>query len=168
MSNPEILAMLTPKSVRIGHVPGGIPSMTQMDVAAMMAKCSPCECSLLRAIHTKELGEFYRARAYWFTFLKTQGWTKNIQRVEVIANLTFDNYVNDPRCKSCNGTKGLIIDSKWVACDSCKGRGTRVLTDMEIARKLELTRLQSPWDERVSFARRRIHIWYCDAVKKLA
>lgn len=170
MDKRELLAMLTAHGVTPGKVYGGTPTLTAQDVAGMMAKCSDCESALLRAKYCGESES--KAWAYWFQHLMGKGWHSEAERGKVlyVADLTFNEHIKEPRCKACNGTREVQIDSKTVVCPQCEGRGYKAVSDREIARKLNLPngRLRGVWAERVAYCRRKLVSWEDGAIAKMA
>jgi hypothetical protein len=163
--NPEKLALLTTHGIQIGKPFGGTPALTQMDVAGMMSRCEPCEVAILRAMYCQELIEFYRGRDFFYAHCKRQGWGDYV-KTRTIAETTYQEHVLSPRCKACNGTKGLVINSQWVNCERCDGKGYSALGDRALGRLMGMSRLQEPWVGRVAWARSQLNKWEVEALQK--
>ena len=156
--------MLTAHGIDPLKAYGGVPTITQMDVAGMMSSLKPCESALLRAKYCGEPAS--SAWAYWFKHLMDQGWESDGQ-IRVLSLITMDEFVREPRCKACGGTKGQMIDAQWVVCPRCDGLGYQAMSDRAIGRRMGMTRLREPWLGRLSWCRRTLQNWEVEAVKKL-
>jgi hypothetical protein len=154
----ELLAMLTAHGIDATKAPGGgVPELTQMDVAGMMAKCSPRETALLRA---KYCGDpRHDAWAYWFEYVMAEDWDARNSLIDKFTHVTLDEFLDEPRCSACHGTQGCIIDSKWVVCPHCEGFGYVLQSERAIGRALGQSRLREPWTERLSWARHKLRGW---------
>jgi len=161
----ELLAMLTAHGIDPTKVHGGTPNLTQMDVAAMMSRLTLCESALLRAKYAND----YSVNLYdmWQSTILAQEWDATDQQIATLCEVTLSEHIGEPRCRSCNGTKGRIINSKWQECPNCKGRGYKAVSDREIARRLDKQRLQEPWVTRLAWCRDYLRITEESAVKKL-
>ena len=162
----ELLAMLTAHGIDPLKVHGGVPSITQMDVAGMMARCSPCEAALLRAKYCGEPP--HEAWSYWFRHLMDQGWSEGDGRVERLSLVTLDEHLGHNRCPACNGTAGRMIGTKYQQCPRCGGTGIVYQTGREIARSLGFkSGLHSIWNERLTWCRGELLRWEGRAIAKM-
>lgn len=164
MSAAELLAQLTPHGVRIGHIPGGIPSLTPQDIAAAVAlSCTPFEASLLLSRYAHDGQQFREARAYWFEVVMAEkqlrGWTSEEPgQFKALSDATLDEWIGDHRCKACKGTKEAVIDAQKVVCDACGGSGIRYPSDRAMGRSIGVgrTAYANHWKHRVDWCRREI------------
>lgn len=148
-ANPEMLALLTAHGIDPAKVHGGIPAITQMDVAGMMARLSPWESALLRAKYCLE--DMSDAWAYWFEQLMAKGWSEGDGRVERLATLTLSDYAREQKCRACRGVCSIEHNNKVIVCEHCGGVGHMPRTDQAIARALDLVALREPWRGRYSW-----------------
>jgi Zn finger protein HypA/HybF involved in hydrogenase expression len=120
MTNPESLTMLAPKSIRLGHVPGGIPEVTPEDIAGAMRHLDSLETELLRVKYVGDgphrLFDIVKKRVRCEHDL-THGVA---DRVTVQA---LQDVVGVNRCQSCRGTKEAMLDGVMVVCPDCQGSG---------------------------------------------
>ena len=167
MDKRELLALLAARGIDPMNVPGGIPSITQLDVAGMMAKLSPCESALLRA---KYCGDpIHEAWAHWFKMLMAEGWkVKKSGAIDALSRITIAEHVSHNRCTMCNGTKGWMAASKYQACPVCEGSGVVYLTRREVAGRMGFDEgLKEPWKSRLDWWRRRLVVWEDVAIGKM-
>lgn len=165
MANPELLALLTAHGVDPGKVPGGKPRLTQMDVAGMMSRCKPCESALLR---TKYCGEpIHEAWAFWFVHLMGQAWKAEKGQIDALSKITLLEHVSDNRCGLCEGRQGWYVGSRYQICPLCEGSGVQFLTPSDMARRLKVKKLDSPWPERIGWCRKELVNWEHTALSKM-
>lgn len=165
MANPELLAILTAHGIQPGKVFGGVPSITQMDVAGMMAGCEPCETALLR---TKYCGEpVHEAWSFWFEHLMSQGWEVKKGQIDALSKITFLEHVSDNRCGLCSGVQGWFVGSAYQTCPLCMGSGVQFLTPSDIAERLGIEKLAGVWADRLGWCRKELVKWEQGALSKL-
>ena len=133
----------------------------------MMSRCSSRDVALLRAMYCQELDEFYRGRTFFYDHCRAQGWGDYV-KTRTIAETTYQEHVLSPRCTACNGTKGVVIDNKWVECVKCGGKGYGALGDRALGRLMGMSRLKEPWASRVAWARSELVRWEFEALAKCA
>lgn len=164
----ELLALLAAHGIDPLKVHGGVPSITQMDVAGMMARCTQCEAALLRA---KYCGEpVHEAWAFWFQHLMEQGWaSKKPRAIETLSIVTLAEHVSDNRCGLCRGTQGWYVGSKYQPCPACRASGVIYLSNREIAGRLgfEDEGLKEPWLSRLGWCRAELVLWEQRAIAKV-
>ncbi len=166
VANLELLSMLTAHGIDPLKPMGGLPNITQMDVAGMLRHCSPCESALLRAKYCGDSDS--AAWAYWFVYLMDQGWqTERDGIVSALSRSTLDEHIGGLVCKSCHGVGEFQVDHKTLQCESCEGMGRRHWSNREIARRLGLSRLKTPWLERVEWCRAELRAWEYRAVSHM-
>lgn len=163
MANPELLALLTAHGIEPGKVHGGTPSITQMDVAGMMARCAPCESALLRAKYCGE--SIHDAWAYWFEHLKAQKWKTKAGQVDTLSKISLLEHVSDNRCGLCSGTQGWFVGNSYQTCPLCEGSGVQFLKPSEIASRLGVERL-GIWADRLGWCRKELIRWEHGALEK--
>lgn len=119
--NPEKLAMLTPKSLDLDHVPGGIAELTQMDIAGALHRLNRFEHELLRVKYCGDAPhELYESCLMW---AMEQDWKLSHGKTEESVLFALSEAVGSNRCRSCNGVSELLIDSKVETCPACNGSG---------------------------------------------
>jgi len=144
--------------------PGGIPAITQMDVAAMLAHASAREEALLRAKYCGEPD--HAAWAHLFIYLMEQGWEAEQGQIDTLTRIVLDDYLASGICSGCNGAQGAVIDNRWEVCTACGGIGRKALSDREIGRRLGYARLQEPWRTRVAFCKHKLIYWEIDCLAR--
>lgn len=149
--NAELLSLLTAHGVDPGKPFGGLPSITQMDVAGMMAKCSACEVALLRAKYCGESS--HDAWAHWFIFLMKQGWTDAERgQINSFAHFTLGVCLRGS-CSKCRGVGAVAIEPKVLVCQRCDGSGNEPVSDRKLARQLGIgNKLDTEWRGRLKWA----------------
>lgn len=158
----ELLALLAARGLSPGHVAGGMPTLTQLEIAGMMAPLSKCECALLRAKYAIDAADYHRFWAYWFEYLMGQGWvTKKPGAIEALSMITWREQVSANRCGLCDGTWGWPVENKWRACPCCAGHGVVYMSNREVARGMGFKDegLKAPWPDRLDWARRQLVHW---------
>ena len=160
----ELLAMLSAKGIDINNVPGGIPTITQQDVAAMLRKCTPCEEALLR---TKYVGEKpHKAWAFWFEHLMEQGWEAPQGTVDRLSRYTLAEHLSDYKCGLCAGTRGWHVGPKWTVCPVCEGNGYTSISDNEIGSRVGV-KIKGVWEVRLHYCRTTLQDWERKALANL-
>ena len=144
MSDLEILSKLAPGTLNPLAVFGGIPELTQSDVAFCLKGVGPIGTELAYIKGVGDLSRVHSLWAYWFEHLMTLGWSEGDGKVKQIADITLVEQIASNRCPRCNGTRGVMFDNKWLECDSCLGTGYRYPNH-------DLT---GKWDDRLHEARR--------------
>lgn len=165
MANPELLALLTAHGIDPAKVHGGTPSITQMDVAGMMARLTDWESALLRTKYCLE--DMSEAWAYWFEQLMARGWSEGDGRVERLATLTLGDYAREQKCRACRGVCSIEHNNKVIVCEDCGGIGHVPRTDRTIARALDLATLRDPWKGRYGWCMRKLARVEADAIAKM-
>lgn len=128
MSTAELLAMMTPHGVEIGHAHGGIAKLTGIDVAGAMgmADISQGEQQLMLAMYCGDL-EALRQLEYSI-YLKAvdiaiaKGWkvVRGKEYLRGVCQLAICEIVGHNRCRKCNGTK---FNKDHKSCRRCEGSG---------------------------------------------
>lgn len=165
--NPELLSMLTPHGIDPLKPRGGKPALTQMDVAAMMAKLKPHESALLRAKYCGEPP--HEIWAYWFEHLMGQRWNyKKIGAVKELSKLTLSEHIAANRCMRCRGTC-TNMSTEGNVCEACGGTGHMYLSDRKVAQLLGFKhgKLREPWRSRIDWARKELRTWELSSLEKL-
>ncbi len=119
--NPEKLAMLTPKSLDLDHIPGGIAELTQMDIAGALHRLNEFEFELLRAKYCG--GAPHKLYARCFTWAMRQGWGLPKGKTEQSVIFALSEAIGSNRCESCNGVSELLINNRVEVCPACNGSG---------------------------------------------
>lgn len=164
----ELLAMLTCRSTDVlSSGGGGKPTLTQQDVAAMMAGLAYEEAELVRVKYCDE--PRHRLWRWWFQELMRQGWSEGNGRVEKLSIVTLEECIKPRVCGACKGVAKLQIDNRWLDCEACDGLGRFHLYEREVARLLGLKgSLQAPWLERLDFCRKWLARIEYGALEKMA
>ena len=119
---PELLTMLTTRTVRLEGGFGGIPSLTPADVAAMLSRCSDFQFYLITGKYADDHTARHRAWALWFMRCMEMGWHLVPGRVERFASTTLAEYYDPCTCVACNGVGSTLVDTRVVVCESCHGQ----------------------------------------------
>ena len=162
----ELLALLTCHGTDPGRLPGvGVPAITQMDVAGMMSRLGPGEAALLRAKYCGE--HLHNAWSYWFPHLMNEGWEADRGQIDVLSRMTLVEHVSDNRCGLCSGTQGWYVGTSYQTCPLCEGSGVQFLTASQLAERLGIKRLATPWTERLEWCRKELVSWEHSALDKM-
>lgn len=137
MRAAELVSMLTAHGVRIGHIPGGTPSLTAHDIANALARAelSDFEDDIIRVVYCLEHDRF-ESLCNWM-FLKEapkhSGLRRIFPRQEIVRDLiTFTVFEtiylglcprcrgtgihrNQRQCALCDGSGKYFHNSDWVA-----------------------------------------------------
>jgi len=121
--NVEKLAMLTPKSLDLDHIPGGIAELTQMDIAGALHKLDKFEHELLRVKYCGDPAHgLYASCLMW---AMEQDWDLPRGKTDATVMFALSEAVGSNRCSSCNGVSELEIDNKIEVCPACNGAGVQ-------------------------------------------
>lgn len=163
-SKAELIAFLTARGPNLEVAPGGVPSLTQHDVAAMFRTLSKREQALLYAKYALDKPSRNLSWAYLYKEIESRKWN----RAEDLATVLLNEYLSDLICRTCGGIGRVLASSKIVGCDACSGVGRRNWSNREIARQLNLkSKLQSPLKERVEWIRKHLRMIEMGALGRL-
>lgn len=125
MSKLEMLSMLTAHGIDPLKPIGGLAGITQMDIAASVAKLDDREYSLLMAKYCLNETATHKAWAYWFAQLmdekEASGWELEKGKTELLATVTLAEHLSGLVCKVCAGVKSVVVGTKKITCENCAG-----------------------------------------------
>jgi hypothetical protein len=165
MSNAgELLAMLTLHGIRIGHVPGGIPQLTPLDVAGALGMMHDRRgAAMLLAKYTMDSEAMRSCMAHWRMMVARQGYLMgwgHDDRQKLVADYTYAEWLDAQRCRSCKGVgEQMTQHGKVLKCDACDGTGLRKIGLRAPARALGMSAegyRKSAWPMRVEWARKEL------------
>ena len=119
MEDPlEILSILAPNCIDLRHIPGGFTRLTQHDIAAKLAKCSPAASCLGRV----------KIAGQWDLLPDLERWVM-VKTPIRIPEPMFRPMVKqavlevlDPKnCRTCKGRGWMPIHDRIVPCEACEG-----------------------------------------------
>lgn len=164
MRAAELVSMLTAHGVRIGHIPGGTPSLTAHDIAGAMGMClSPFESSLVLARYALDAQQYGEARVYWFVAVMArkakEGWSSDKPGCfKGLADITLEEWVQDNNCKACNGVGSTMVGQLKTECESCGGTGKRYMSERALSKAIGIgrTAYAAHWKSRVDWCRKEL------------
>ena len=139
----EKLAIMSPKAIDISHIPGGIPRITQQDIAAILAGVSAQASAYARATL-----EHHNARKQLFYHLKDEykvisgGEVDKHLRCYTMAAIAIQEILDSKLCNLCKGHSFVPeVDhelneptGRVVECWNCNGTGRTPFTNNRRAR----------------------------------
>lgn len=167
MDVAELMAMMTPHGPKPGHVPGGIPSLTALDVAGAMGMghLKPEWAALVLVKYCGDSSPVHGLWSIWFRRLMRhkacQGWETIPGQVERLSISTLDEAIGSHACRRCGGTGAGIIDGSLKACPACDGLGRQYPGERQMAGALLVSRhaYRTQWAGRVDWCRRELQGW---------
>jgi hypothetical protein len=175
--NAEILALLTARTLDLGHVPGGRPELTGLDIAAALGMDhDPISADLLLAKYAANPKAYASGRIWWRMAVGDESirarWDrKPAGTTFALADFSLDEWISSGRCTSCHGAAHAVIDHKPVECPACLGTGLERRSGRAAARGIglpESTYRGSHWPLRLDWCRRRLWQIEADALSRLA
>jgi hypothetical protein len=165
MADPrEMLAMLTPHGVRIGHIPGGVPTLTPQDIAAAIGlELTEEEGAYMLSRYSKDMQQYRDARVFWFERVmaeaKRNGWkSADPLRFKGLSDATLAEWMDDGNCKGCDGVGTQMTETGRVEnCPVCDGTRRRWPSERQTARAIGGISVQAyreTWIPRVGWCRR--------------
>jgi hypothetical protein len=177
MDPREHIAMLTAHGVRIGHIPGGVVSLTAQDIAAAIgAALNREEASFLLARYADDMQQLIEAQRAWRVRVhreaKERGWrSEKVERFCYLADATLEEWLSDSNCRLCKGVGtqpdkfGVITD-----CPVCEGTRKQYPSERAMARALGNISVQAyreTWGSRVAWCRRWLYMMEADATSRI-
>lgn len=161
--------MLSPHGIDPLKPWGGIPSITQMDVASMLSGCSDCQTSLLLAKYAHDDKARDKLTRKWHEKAMSHG-EKDQDRFIVMYDAVLIEYLGGDVCEYCDGISEVyikpsgarltlneiitldgvlnLVDGKVEPCGRCTG-GRKAWSYRKIARLMQIERLSPNWIRRV-------------------
>ena len=159
MSKAEILTKLNAKTQSFSAAPGGVPELTQSDVAAMMQGLSNQQEWILRAKVLDDAAAAGNLWNWWKSVCREEArvrkWKRKSWQLNAFAAGVFAEAIQPGRCNYCLGQGAIQAGPLLITCDECGGTGVipKDHSDRNLARSLGLSRLQEPWKSRAQWAR---------------
>jgi Zn finger protein HypA/HybF involved in hydrogenase expression len=163
----ELLAMLAPRTVQMGRIPGGgLPELTAQDLAAAlgMSGSDKLSAELLLTKYAQDSDTRNSLKIRWRMRVGDhalhQKWDRKPRgTVFALADLALFESLSAQRCPSCNGVAELLIGATVRQCPTCSGTGLPPTSDASVARALNLPLkdYQNRWRDRLAWARRELH-----------
>ena len=116
----ESLSLLSPKSVDLRHIPGGYARLTQHDIAAKLAKCSPGASCLGRV---KIAGQYeLLADLESWVMVKTPNMNyPSTGMLRIMSKLAVLEVIDPRNCRTCKGRGWMPSDARIEPCEACDG-----------------------------------------------
>ncbi len=142
MAQTEILKMLSPSAVNPDRLPsGGMPALTQSDVAAMLAGASRPVVLLAYAIHVTDDSSRIQLASHVYSWAAelalSEKWkiTRGRPIVRNMSHLAVAETVSPGVCLSCYGNR--YISNR--VCTNCNGTGRKYPTHEERAIEIDVS-----------------------------
>ena len=175
MSTAELLAMMTPKGVKVDHIPGGIPKLTGIDVAGAcgMAKLSGPEYRLMLAKYCGDADSLreleYDVWSRTADLAVANGWkpVRGKPYLRTLAITAIGEVISDHRCHKCNGTG---LNMKLRACHACGGTGIENIpggADVERLYGISADAWKKTWQHRFPLVVDELRRWEGVAIGKI-
>jgi len=144
----ELLTMLNANGIRVNHIPGGTPEITEADVLFAMAGAP---VGMWRLALVKICGRGEETRNMYYALSVEAAGNKAIRKwvwnnkgyLESLCLLAIHEINETRHCTVCNGTGARNIKkSKLVKCSFCKGTGHKGLSTRNRIKQIGLTAKQ--------------------------
>lgn len=173
----ELIGKLAGSAISPGHVPGGKPALTAVDISASLTGLRKGETALMRvkyALDESSLPALHEAaREAACNMAEHQRWRRDAEfqrRIAVLAELASEHVVLPNLCRRCSG-RGELSSRKGVVilCLSCCGMGTREAPDAVRAKRMGLDRSSytRTWESRLRGLIFVLQHWEADAVRSV-
>lgn len=159
----ELLSLLTAKVQRFQAAPGGIPLVTQEDLAHILGMIHSAEARLLARVKYALQLDYAESlacavRRHALMMKDANSWRS--PRPDFLLDLGFmlvAESVDDHRCPWCKGVGELKLENgKVIKCEACGGTTVIKLRESDRAKLLNIPK--SSWSERWSKRYRDIQI----------
>jgi len=166
--NPETLALLTARSVRLDAIStGGRPELTPADVCMALSGCGRYATAWAYVQYCGDLSPLPElARGAWLRAVDTahrELWWQQIprgsERIRKLSETALIETIADPICPHCHGTRRL----SGRFCHHCDQTGKVALTDSRVADLIGIDRsnYRKCWKPKYQSVRQDIHRWVC-------
>jgi hypothetical protein len=162
----KLLALLSPRGIEIGRVPGasGAAKLTAHDVAAALGMGhDPMGAELLLAKFSGDHGSIRSAKIRWRMAVGdrsiSQKWGREPKGTTfALADWTLNEFLSSNRCTSCHGVAELLINNVKKSCPACHGTGLTDPSEHAISRSLGLpvADYRAHWSVRLGWCRREL------------
>jgi hypothetical protein len=170
----ESIAKLTPHGPTLDMAGGRSTAdaselLRGLDYAHLLALIGPRPAAMLMAKYLDDKQEERKVRVWWRADVgryQARSWM-----LDSLARETMNEHMGrDLRCNTCNGTKERVINNLPVICPDCQGAGFVPYSPDRYRAAIGCAPIEwdRVWRERVSWARRALHIWEADATDALA
>lgn len=157
--------MLTARGIDPLKPMGGIPEITQADVATCLRACDKAETALIMAKYAG--GDKSSFRPYWLRHVFSQPWFLSDEVIERIADLALEEHLTGLICKACGGVGAVKNDALSVVCESCQGLGRKHWSGRSMAKHVGVSRLNQKQNDLLEWCRRHLRLWEMRAVSKM-
>jgi hypothetical protein len=160
----EILAMLAEHGISLTHIPGGMPELVALDVAAALGMMHDTPgAAMLLAKYTLDPRATDEFRNHWRMAVDrhaySERWSIDNRQI-MLADYSLAEWLDAQRCKTCRGVGTQITASgKVERCPVCEGTGLRRIGLRQPARALGMSAegyRKSAWVNRMEWARREL------------
>jgi len=141
----EILTILNANGIRVNHIPGGTPEITEADVLFAMAGAP---VGAWRLALVKICGRAEETRNLYYALSVAAAGKKSVSKwvmknkgyLERLCLLAIHEINETRNCWVCHGTGARNIrKTKLVKCDFCNGSGKKGLTNRDRMAQIGLT-----------------------------
>jgi len=144
----EILTILNANGIKVDHVPGGSPSITEQDVLMAM---SGSPSGMWRLALVKICGRANETRNLYYALSVAAAGKKSVRKwvskntgyLERLCLLAIFEISETRNCWVCHGTGSRSIKkSKLVKCEFCNGTGQKGIGTRERIKRIDLSEKQ--------------------------
>ncbi len=172
----ELMAMMTAHGIQIGHVPGGRPKITALDMAGAMgiAHVETRYQMLALAKYCLDDPAKHQAWSFWFqdrlAHYREQRAEWKRGQIDVLCSYTLEEATSANVCTRCDGVGSVLPGELRRECGRCRGTGKAYPGDSAMARLLGVDRrcLEKVWQPRIAECRRELQRWEYVALLGLA
>ena len=163
----DLLSMLSLHGVRIGHVPGGVPDIVPLDIAAAigMAHLDEHQAWLLWAKYLGDANSANQFSDYWLEnrldHAKAAGWRWENGDIYRLAKYSLAEHMGHNRCPECEGVGSILAGQKKIVCHLCAGVGILYYSERQMAHYFKISRhaYRQTWLARVMDSRKQLQAW---------
>jgi hypothetical protein len=123
-SAAEIAGRLNPKIGKVDRTPTGVPQYTQEDIAGALGLLKVEKYRLwIHVAYSRHLNFYPQFKESIHNDISERLYSRKPHMVDKLIDCSVLEVLQSPLCPTCNSQKSVLINSKAVTCESCKGSG---------------------------------------------
>ena len=154
----EIAGRLNAKASAFEKIPGGIPTYSQTDISGALGFLKLERHRLwIHVAYAHHLDFYQDLKTLILTDIVNQyaheQWDNRPGMLGKLIDAAVLETLQTPVCMTCNGQKSVLVDSRQVTCENCKGSGMERKSDYWRASVCEIHRelWKRHWRDRYSY-----------------